>query len=72
MSSNKKLVTIQKDKNGDSFIDIKNFSDFYDISKIESYEVLAQTDKSLAVVFFDKDGNKLKPIIKEQDNESKS
>lgn len=57
-----KIIKIQQDpKSKDGFIDIQEFKDLFDISKIDSYKLTSVENKNLILEFFDKDGNKILP-----------
>lgn len=55
-----KTVQVKTLENGDGFIDLEEFKDIVDISKVDSYKLKEVGDKSLSIDFFDKEGNKLK------------
>lgn len=61
-----KIVTVKTDESsGDGYIDLKEFSDFVDISKVASYSLDPVLDENkkpqgLILKFFDADGKELK------------
>lgn len=57
---NIKTVQVKTLENGDGFIDLEEFKDIVDITKVDSYKLKEVGDKSLSIEFFDKEGNKLK------------
>lgn len=58
-----KTVKIQKTENGDGFIDLKEFSDFVDVSKVKYYELVNPTEKTLMIKFFDENKEEIKPNL---------
>ena len=55
-----KTVQVKTLENGDGFIDLEEFKEIVDITKVDSYKLKEVGEKSLSIEFFDKDGNKLK------------
>lgn len=53
-------IKVKNLENGDCFIDIKEFSHLYDVSKIKFYE-LTEKDNSIVLKFFDKNKKVLIP-----------
>jgi len=61
MTNTKKLVDLKKDEEGNNYFDLEDISDFFDITKIDSYEI-KETDKGITIAFFDESGNPVKPL----------
>jgi hypothetical protein len=58
----KKTVKIKKDKKTkECYLDLKDFEDIVDVSKVVYYELTAGEGKSFSLTFFDKD-KKLLPV----------
>lgn len=55
-----KTVQVKTLENGDGFIDLEEFKDIVDIEKVHSYKLSNLNDKSLSIIFYDKDGNLIK------------
>lgn len=60
-----KTIKVKKDrKTQECYLDIKDFKDSFDISKIESYTLESSNNDGYQVLilkFYDKDGNIIKP-----------
>jgi hypothetical protein len=52
------MITVIADEEGG--IPISAFADFIDVEKVDSYRTEVRPDGSIAVQFFDKDGNLIK------------
>jgi len=57
-----KVVELKEDEDGNSYFDLENLSDLFDIEKIDSYEII-EKDGGIIVSFFDKDGNPVLPNV---------
>lgn len=60
MTPKNKTVQVKQMNSGQLYFDIKDFSGFVDIEKVDSYQVEIKND-TLTVVFFNKSG-KLLPV----------
>jgi hypothetical protein len=57
----KTITKVQIDpKTGDGYIDLKNFKEIVDITKVHSYKITNLNTKQLSIIFYDKEGNVLK------------
>ena len=54
-----KTVKVQSLDNGDGFIDIEEFKDIVDITKVKSYKLIPVGKESLSIEFYDQKGNVL-------------
>jgi hypothetical protein len=57
-------VTIKKHED-DHYIDIEEFKDIIDISKVKYYELESLDSGAFAIIFYDEDKNVIKPIVDE-------
>lgn len=58
----RKEIKVKEDpKTGDCYLDIKDFSDVVDITKVDKYKFSDAKDGSLVITFYDKDGNVVYP-----------
>lgn len=56
-------IEVKKDEeSGEHYFDVQDFAEYYDISKIDSYKYEILENDDLALTFYDRDGNILKPI----------
>ena len=57
-----KIIKVKKDeKTQEHFFDLQDFSDIFDISKVEYYE-MEKIGENIVLKFLDKDKNILKPL----------
>lgn len=58
---NSKTIFVQTDpKTGDGFIDLEEFKDMIDISKVHSYKIVELGGQALSIEFYDKNGKIIK------------
>ena len=57
-----KTITVKIDPiTNENYFDISDFSEYYEVDLIDSYEQERLKDGSIMFTFYDKDGNVLKP-----------